>query len=437
MSYFSAVSPLKKQLSFYLKEIRNVANKGFFYLFTVQGLIVVIGFANQFFVAGFLDPTDIGRIKIMQTYLNLAALICGLGFDTSLLKLASEDRTDDEKKKLYQTAFVVSLFAFILIYSILYFINLAGWISTDNVISRIFPLYLLFLFPLSLQSIQMAYYQSKKEIKKMARLQFITKITSIFLIVLLTYYFQLSGYVFSLIATGFLAIVVFEIGIKNISFRPSYLKLDIPLFKSMWKLAGFALIANIVGLVAATLDIYLINYLIVDREEVGFYMFALTILSVYQLFPLTIQQIAFPFFSQQSADYRKWFSSYSKYNKLNYLLVLIVFVSGLIALPFLINVVFSGKYDRSIHYFLYLSLAWTIKNFTVMKSTAIMGYGRFDLSFLISLVLLFLSYPVIYFAIKNYGLDGALLGMVIAAVISNICATFMFARFNKSLINGI
>ena len=428
---------MKNQISFYLQEIKNVGNKGFFYLFTAQGFIIIVGFVSQLFVAGFLDPTDIGRIKIMQTFINLATLICGLGFNTSLLKLASENRTDDEKKQLYQTAFLLTLISFVFIYLVLYLLSYLGMISTDPVISKIFPVYALFLLPLSLQSIQLAYYQARKQIKKMAKLQFIVKVISILFIILFTYLFKLNGYIITVVSTGFLAIIVFEMGIKNIIFKASYFKLNFNLLKSMWQLAGYALITNIVGTLAATVDIYLINYLVTDRKEVGYYMFALTILSIYQLFPTTIQQVAFPFFSEQSSSYGKWYNSYKKYNKLNHILVFVVVAGGVLFLPLLIKLAFSGKYDRSIYYFLFLSIAWMIKSSNIMKGTAIMGQGRFDLNFLGSLITLLLTVPIIFLSIKNYGLNGALIGMIVTAIISYITVSLIFRSFNNKLINGV
>ena len=414
-----------------------MASKGFFYLFASQGLIVIAGFVSQFFVAGILNPIDIGRIKIMQTYIELSTLICGFGFNTSLLKLASENKGDGEKKQLYQTAFLITLVSFVFIYLLLYLLSFLGMISTDPVILQIFPIYALFVLPLSLQTIQLAYYQARKKIKTMAKLQFIVKVISIVFIIIFTFFFKLNGYIFTVVLTSFLAIIIFELGIKNIRFKISYFKLNLKLLKDMWRLAGYALIANVVGILATTIDIYLINYLITDRIEVGYYMFARTIVSVYQLFPFTIQQVAFPFFSEQSSNHERWHSSYLKYNKLNHLLVGLVVIGGILLLPVLVKFVFAGKYDRSIYYFLFLSLAWMIKNSNMMKGTAIMGHGRFDINFLASSITLILTFPIVFLLIRYFELNGAIAGMIIGAVISYITFTYFFHRFNKTLINGL
>ena len=88
---------MKKIITKYIAEIKGIGKKGFFHLFAVNGLVYVIGFASQLFVAWILDPADIGRIKIMQTYIGLAALLGGFGFNTSLLKLAFENCSEEEK----------------------------------------------------------------------------------------------------------------------------------------------------------------------------------------------------------------------------------------------------------------------------------------------------------------------------------------------------
>ena len=133
-------------------------------------------------------------------------------------------------------------------------------------ILQIFPIYALFVLPLSLQTIQLAYYQARKKIKTMAKLQFIVKVISIVFIIVFTFFFKFKGYIFTVVLTSFLAIIIFELGIKNIRFKISYFKLNLKLLKEMWRLAGYALIANIVGILATTIDIYLINYLITDQN---------------------------------------------------------------------------------------------------------------------------------------------------------------------------
>lgn len=422
---------MKTLLINYSREIRGIAKKGFFYLFAVNGFIYIIGFVSQLFVAWILDPADIGRIKIMQTYIGLAALLGGFGFNTSLLKLASEQRSEEEKVDLLHLSMLVATVSFFLLYLILFLLSKTSLISKDPKIARLFPYYALFLLPLIVQSMQLAYYQAIRELKKMAIIQFYVKLISVVLILASTYLFKFEGYVAIISITGFISVFSLKKGLHGLAIKFVNLRFKFQYLIIMWKLARYALLANLVGSLLYSLDIYLINYLIEDRKEVGYYMFALTIISTYQIIITSIQQVAFPFFSNKSNNPVNWLKSYEKYNKLNHYLLIIVCLAGIIIIPPIIKLVFFNKYNSSLNYFVFLSIAWMIHFLNVMKGTAIMGYGRFDINFYISLIGLVICFPVIYFLIKLYGLKGAVIGRIIEGVIIYLSSYVVFHSFIK------
>lgn len=428
---------MNRTIKAYYAEIKNIAQKGFFHLFTTNGLIIIVGFASQFFVAGILEPADIGRIKIMQTYISLATIICGLGFNTSLLKLASEKITEYESYHLYLTAILISLFSFIVIYLVLLILSFSGLVSTDPVILKVFPFFAMFLLPLSVQAIQLQYYQALKQIKAMARYQFYIKIIAVLILVMSSYFYGLFGFVLSTVVTGFGAIIVLH---KRIN-KPQGIHVEklsnfFKTIQKMWLLARFALLANVVGTLTATIDIYLINYLVPDKTQVGYYMFAVTIVGVFQVFPGSIQQVAFPYFSEQSKERNRWYSSYKKYNRYNHILLVFVVLSGILLIPGIINFAFRGKYDNSIIYFILFCVAWLFKSLNIMKPTSIMGYGRFDLNFYSSLIELACAVPIQYFMISTFGLIGAAYGMMVMGVLIYFISYFMFKYFIRTY-NGL
>ncbi len=430
---------MKTLFNKYYSEIQNIARKGFFYLFATNGLIIVIGFVSQLFVAGILDPVDIGRIKIMQTYIGLASLLGGFGFNTALLKLASDQRSQEERVDLLHLSMLVATVSFLLLYLVLFFLSKISLISNDPIIVRLFPYYALFLLPLNIQSMQLAYYQAIKEIRKMAVIQFYVKLISVGLIILITYLYKLEGYIIIITITGFISIFSLRKGLYGFGVKLLNLKFKFRYFTMMWKLAQMILLGNLAGTLFVSIDIYLINYLVEDRIEVGFYMFALTLISAYQIIPTSIQQIAFPFFSTKSKNYVNWLNSYTKYNKLNHIILVPVYLFGIIIIPPFVGFVFSGKYDGSIVYFIFLSLAWTLTFLNMMKGTALMGQGKFNINFYTTLISLTISFPVLYFSIRHYGLNGALIGKIFAAGVRYASSEIAFRSYVKkqNLINGI
>lgn len=424
---------MKSTLNKYRIEVQSIAKKDFFYLFAANGLIYIIGFASQLFVANILDPADIGRIKIMQTYIGMASLIGGFGFNTSLLKLASENCSEEEKVDFLHLSMFIGIISFIPIYLVLLLLSKVALISKDPEIIRIFPYYALFLLPLVIQAMQLAYYQAIRELKKMAIIQFYVKFISVALILVSTYLFKLEGYVAIISITGFLSVFSLKKGLKGLLSKFLNLRFKFQYVKNMWKLAKYALIANLVGTLLYTTDIYLINYLIKDRTEVGYYMFALTIISVYQIIPTSIQQVAFPFFSNKSDNHVNWLKAYEKYNKLNHYVLIIMCIAGIIIIPPFIKLVFSGKYNASLIYFVFLSLAWMIRFLNSMKNNALMGYGRFDLNFYISLFGLIICFPVMYFLISHFGLKGAIVGKFFEGAIIYLSSYTVFHSFLKKV----
>ena len=411
-------------LNKYISEIQNIGQKGFFYLFATNGLILIISFISQLFVAGILDPVDIGRIKIMQTYIGLASLLGGFGFNTSLLKLASEQRSEEEKVDLLHLSMLVATISFLILYLVLFFLSKSSLISNDPKIARLFPYYALFLLPLIIQSMQLAYYQAIKEIRKMAVIQFFVKLISVGLIIVITYFYKLEGYISIISITGFISVFSLRKGLYGFGKKLINLKFKFGYFIIMWKLAQYVLIANLAGTLLGSMDIYLINYLVKDRVEIGYYMFALTITSAYQIIPVSIQQVAFPYFSSKSENHINWLNSYKKYNKLNHIILVPLCLSGIIIIPSFIKFVFSGKYDASNIYFIFLSLAFLLNSLNMMKGTALMGYGKFNINFYTLLISLTISFPVMYLLIRQHNLNGAIMGKIVAGAI-NYVTTFV------------
>ena len=70
-----------------IAEIKKILSdshqKGFFHLFSANVMIQLFAFASQMLVAWFLLPDDIGRIKIIQTYLTIFLIAGSLGFNIS------------------------------------------------------------------------------------------------------------------------------------------------------------------------------------------------------------------------------------------------------------------------------------------------------------------------------------------------------------------
>ncbi|EKB48612.1 oligosaccharide flippase family protein [Cecembia lonarensis] len=420
---------MNQKLEATLNEVKNVASKGLFHLFTANGLIFLAGFASQLFVAGFLEPTDIGRIKIMQTYLGFASILGGLGFNVSLVKLASDKISEHFRIQYFNIALFIAFASFFIFYFLMLALNNLGFLSKDIGIQEVFPYYAIFLLPLTLQAVYISYFQAIREIKKMAFFQSLIKVISVVIIILSTWKYGLQGYVWAVVCTGILGLLIFEFQIEENILKRISVWFNSSHFLDMWKLASFALAANVTGAFLTTVDVYLINYFVADRAVVGFYMFALTLVSIYQLFPSSIQQIALPFFSAKSLKFDEWYLTYKKYNLLNHILIVLVVTGGVITVSFLLPIMFNDKYNDSIIFFYLLSVGWALRSMNIIKGTALMGMGKFNLNFRSSFVSLLISFPILFYLIAVYEIEGAKYAHILIGFVSYIITSVIFRRF--------
>ncbi len=418
-------------------EIKKVFEKGFFHLLGANGLILLAGFASQLFVAKFLNPSDIGAIRIMQTYVGLATTMCALGMNVSIVKLTAQQTNTKDQSAYLTISIVVASIVFLAVWLGLIGANYLNLISTDTQIKLLFPIYMVFLFPLAIQSVLGGYYQGINKIKQYAKLQSVIKFVSVLLIVLFTYFFHLNGYVWAVLLGGFVSLGFLFLSIPKEN-RMFVKPLDFSSkLNALWHLSKFALMTNFIGFLYSSLDILFINHFVLDLSVFGQYAFAITLISILNVIPQTIQQIAFPHFAGISNQYSRWKSTYSHYNKLNHLVTLFSLVFVYFVIPFMIDFVFDGKYHQSAFiYFRGLVIAWALNYMNNIKDTAVMGLGAFNYNFYISVVLLLLSIPLYYIVVSNLGMQGALYVKIALGSFAYLASWISFKIVSKKYFHG-
>lgn len=419
---------IKKKVN---KELSKISNAGFFHLLGANGLIFIAGFASQLLVASILEPADIGRIRLLQTFISIGVLICGLGFNVSIVKLTIDESGATNKSKLLQVSIIATMIMFFIVYIVLLIMNAGGYLSSDNEVIKAVPIYSIFLISVSLQSLFSGYFQGLQLIKKLSAIQGFIKIGSVILIILGTYLMSFQGYVWAVMFSGLLSIIIIFYRIPN-EFREIFVKPDSRsnyFLRKSFSLSKFALLANISGTIYTTMDVLCINKWVVDMNIIGFYSFAITLIGVMNILPQTIQQISYTYFAKASQNYEKWISIYRKYNKLNHGLILLVLVIAYFMVPILVHIVFKGKYDNSSVYFNGLIFAWSLQYMNSIKGTALMGQGAFSYNFTISALMLLISIPLYFYLIQKFGINGAIYGKITMSLLDYISTYIIFQYF--------
>jgi O-antigen/teichoic acid export membrane protein len=85
--------------------------------------------------------------------------------------------------------------------------------------------------------------------------------------------------------------------------------------------------------------------------------------------------------------------------------------------PFLIRIIFAGKYDPAISYFVLLSIGWSIRLLNQLQSAAIFGLGKIQYNAWSSLISLIFNVIIYVLFVRLYGAIGAAWASIPAGIV--------------------
>jgi O-antigen/teichoic acid export membrane protein len=425
------ITPISGKLRYWINDIYKL---GYYHILTVNTLSTLFGFASQLFVAWILTVEEIGQIRIMQSFLSYAVLIGGLGFNSSTLKLCSEKRPVGEALYLYKKSLVYAGILSIATLIGFVILNFFGLLIKNKSFENPLSILLLSVFPLVINGIDASYLQSLREFKQLSRIQLISRIISIILIISLTYLKGLYGFIIANVIGNFTAsFLLFSVVNKiNIGVKP--IKLNNP-FDLHLKYSVFAFLSNITFQLSVFLDMILLNYLVKDDlKGIGSYGFATIVISFFLIITYSFQQVLVPVFSNSSSNLSEWRGLFKKYSRVYFISISIIEVVGLVSLPFMLELVFGTKFQKIGPFFLLLWLAWYMKSLFSIHSSALFSLGRLKVIFISSLLMVVIGLPLNYFMINKYGVIGAGMANVITSLAGLIIYYYAFSSVVKKLI---
>ena len=412
---------------------RNIRQKGFFHLLSANLLIQVVAFTSQLFVAGILSPDDIGRIKIIQTYVSIFSIVAGMGFNSSTLKLCSENRTPEERNSIFQSALFFTILSTISLYIIIVVLNFFGIFSSDKLIQWLIPLGLFPIISNSVFMVFVSYFQATKKIKLLSNLTISNKVISIIAIVLFTYWIGIKGYYVAYNLSFILMLAVCFRYYKSGSWVNIFSPKNVSMFSIHWNYARTSMAAYLLSEISAYVDILLISFFIPDMKQIGYYSFALTITVVLKIIPSTVQQITIPYFSALAHQKTEFLLAFKRYNKLLYFIVAGTLLAVMLFVPFLPHFIFAGKYDPSMKYFPLLAIGWSFRLLAQLQYGAIFGLGKLNYNVYSTLVSLIFNIIIISISIYFFGLLGAAYASVLGGLVYVLCSRYFFRKAKSEM----
>ncbi len=292
-------------------QFKKLLDKGFFHLFFSNFLIQFMVFGSQMLVAGLLLPEDLGRIKVLQTIIDVASIIAGGGLVVAVLKMVPETSNKTKQKYIFVQYSLRHAFLFSMgVLVILNILSFLGLLSSDLAINSFFPAFSIVLLASPISLIMVRYYQALDQFKKVSLIQFFTKTLSVGFIIGFTYFYLLKGYVFGVVLGFIVTLLYLLYALQNDIFKRSFIDSNNKnvIVKQINNLSKY----NFFGQVSDQLRVYagffIANYFILDRELFGQYSFAIILIQGLGVVSSSVQQFVLPKFSKLSGNKRLFFN---------------------------------------------------------------------------------------------------------------------------------
>lgn len=405
---------------------RGVAKKGFFHLFSANVFISLFGFASQFFVASFLSVEQLGQIKILQTYLSFAVFFSVFGFNTSIVKLCSEDRQGGEIRYLFRKALGYVAVTSIIACVVVAILNSFNLISEDKDIKYYFFILIISVIPQAYDSLFTNYLQARRLIKDYSKISVVVKLLSVTGIVLCTWKLGMPGYIAMYIGGFVLSFFALAFYIKR-HCNDDIIPVERPFLLHI-RLASIALITNLLGLIINYFDVFLMNYLVSDRESIGFYSFALTLILGMTIYRTTVSQIVVPYLSNACEDFDSLQQKTKLYGKLNIYSSVLIALAFICVVPILVKLVYGNKFDNSMLYFFILCISEMFYSINSFKGYTILAIGEVKYNFYESLIRGIAGLILSLIGLYYYGLIGLAISRLIINAIDILLVNYIYKR---------
>lgn len=408
--------------------LKGVYAKGFFHLLSANFIIGFLGFGSQLLVAKFLTPVELGQIKTMQSFLGLATIIAGFGFNTSVLKLCSEKRPFEERAVIFRKCLYYSIIPITVVLLGFLVLAKASLLSPDAAINKWLPVFMLCMPAATIAALIMAYLQALKKIQLMATTQVIIRIFGFVVLIALTYFYGLVGFIISSILIGYVALLPLYRLVKDDLKSNAKVAGVLPqsFYYAKWSVA-----ANSISTIGMYSDIFMLNYFIQDRVGFGYYGLATIFIMGLGFITSTVQSISTPYFSEKMDDKTEFIRVLKKYTKLLILISLGASVLAFIIVPPFIEFFYGKNFKPAGVYFRILLLKYFFLSCYALPGAAIFGLGKMNYNFLSTLVAVSISLSLSLFFITFYGIIGAAVAQAVAYFVTLIIVWLMINHVIK------
>lgn len=387
----------------------------------------ICAFLGSLFIIRILPESEFGTMSIVASVFAIFAPFSGFGSQQSLLRFGSLGDDIAEKKALSKYLFFKG-FGFQVLLSVIFLLVSFFYAARYEEIFYIFLFFAVrligFYFFNHIQSDLRIFGNNRQ----FAMVNNVVNICGVILLLVLSYFFGLTGYLFALALAPFLALFWF----KKEDF--SFVMQDFNFSKKeIWK---YGLHASGTALLSDTFfsaDVLLLSFLM-NETAVANYKVAILIPANITFLALTFMQSDFPVLAKNHQNRRFLISYILNYYKIFLPATVFIFLAGFLVKTDILHLFFSSKYEDNSRVFIIL-LAGFCGNMLLrnLYGNLLSAVGKMKSNTFVSFMTLLLLPVFSVFLVKLFGVEGMAISLSLSMLINGLTLMFSFYLYLKKL----
>lgn len=387
----------------------------------------ICAFLSSLFIIKLLPEKDFGVMSIVAALFAAFASCTGLGSYQSLLRFGSLADNEILKKKL-SSYLLIKGFVYQLILTLIFLGCSIFYIKKYEDIFWIFLFFSIrfvgFYFFYFIQSELRIHHKNRE----FARLNNVVNVLGLMILLILSYFFQLKGYLIAIALAPFLSLFWLKIS--------SFSKQNLPSFfnsKEIWRYALHTSGTTILSDALFSADILLLGFLL-NENSVASYRVAILIPSNVTFLALAFMQSDFPVLAKNHADKIFMKNYISGYYKLFIPVCIGIFIVCSIFSKLILELLFNEKYAENYIVFILFMFTFLMNIlFRNLYGNLLSAAGKMSLNTKTSLFSLILLVVLAFILVPKYEILGMTISVTLTLLISGFILAYFFHKYLKEL----
>jgi O-antigen/teichoic acid export membrane protein len=412
-------------------------------IFGSQIINTVIGFVSSIFITRILGPEGRGENTIFTNSIAFGVLFFGFSVNSTIVYFINSGKA--KAGQLLSTIILLIFSSTILIYGTLHLLTYFGALHLalpEGIQTTRYKLiFTAIYFTSLLNGVLLAYLSSYKKFKAIsiygAALQIIPAIIYSLMFFSMLPYNHAAPFK-SVVIVTFIVAVCSSIAIvilfwKLLHIKPEKKLVPVSLIRQFVFFSSLAYIGNIATFLNYKLDFWVIDSY-QEKSQLGIYSLAAQLSQLLWLLPTAIASVLYSYAS--SCTEREAVNYTVKLKQVSFYSTFIFAIAGLILAYFFIPILYGNEFAGAFKLMVIFLIGVIPFGITTVLSSFFAARGNFKISFVVSLITLFISSSLYFTLIPRFGLIGGAVSSAITymsiTIITEIwfCKKYKVSKFN-------